>query len=108
MLEKANLYAQLYIRPNEQTLSRALGIATGDVLPLNDKGERVWPKARNADSIFQLLGELNASQGTAFLVANASGRGATKIPPFGRGHQSQYRPSALRLGCQRQGRIKLA
>jgi lipoprotein-releasing system ATP-binding protein len=24
--------------------------------------------ARNADSIFQLLGELNASQGTAFLV----------------------------------------
>ncbi len=54
MLEKANLYAQLYIRPNEQTLSRALGIATGDVLPLNDKGERVWPKAQD-DASFVLV-----------------------------------------------------
>ena len=47
-------YAQLYIRPNEQTLSRALGIATGDVLPLNDKGERVWPKVGD-DASFNLL-----------------------------------------------------
>lgn len=38
MLEKANLYAQLYIRPNEQNLSRSLFLATGDVLPLNEKG----------------------------------------------------------------------
>ena len=44
MLEKANLYAQLYIRPNEQNLSRSLFLATGDVLPLNEKGERVWPR----------------------------------------------------------------
>ena len=34
---KANLYAQLYIRPNEQNLSRSLFLATGDVLPLNEK-----------------------------------------------------------------------
>ena len=30
--------------------------------------QRVTPDARNADSIFELLGELNRSQGTAFLV----------------------------------------
>ncbi|MDX7989318.1 deaminase [Xenorhabdus sp. 12] len=54
MLEKANLYAQLYIRPNEQTLSRALAIATGNVLPLNDKGERVWPKLMD-DASFVLV-----------------------------------------------------
>ncbi|MEQ1965836.1 amidohydrolase family protein [Xenorhabdus nematophila] len=54
MLEKANLYAQLYIRPNEQTLSRALAIATGNVLPLNDKGERIWPKGLD-DASFVLV-----------------------------------------------------
>jgi len=51
MLEKANLYAQLYIRPNEQNLSRSLFLATGDVLPLNEKGERVWPKAQDDASL---------------------------------------------------------
>ncbi|CAM3241139.1 putative protein with metallo-dependent hydrolase domain, commonly a deaminase (fragment) [Xenorhabdus nematophila ATCC 19061] len=45
---------QLYIRPNEQTLSRALAIATGNVLPLNDKGERIWPKALD-DASFVLV-----------------------------------------------------
>ncbi|WP_149449813.1 amidohydrolase family protein [Escherichia albertii] len=54
MLEKANLYAQLYIRPNEQNLSRSLFLATGDVLPLNEKGERVWPKAQD-DASFVLV-----------------------------------------------------
>ncbi len=72
MLEKANLYAQLYIRPNEQTLSRALGIATGDVLPLNDKGERVWPKAQD-DASFVLV---DASC-SAEAVARISPRTAT-------------------------------
>ena len=72
MLEKANLYAQLYIRPNEQTLSRALGIATGDVLPLNDKGERVWPNAQDEASFV-----LVAASCSAEAVARISPRTAT-------------------------------
>ncbi|PHM47368.1 amidohydrolase family protein [Xenorhabdus miraniensis] len=72
MLEKANLYAQLYIHPNEQALSRALGIATGDVLPLNDKGERVWPKVQD-DASFVLV---DASC-SAEAVARISPRTAT-------------------------------
>ncbi|PHM38712.1 deaminase [Xenorhabdus mauleonii] len=72
MLEKANLYAQLYIRPNEQTLSRALAIATGNVLPLNDKGERVWPKLMD-DASFVLV---DASC-SAEAVARVSPRVAT-------------------------------
>ncbi|WP_340618124.1 amidohydrolase family protein [Xenorhabdus entomophaga] len=72
MLEKANLYAQLYIHPNEQSLSRALGIATGDVLPLNDKGERVWPKVQD-DASFVLV---DASC-SAEAVARISPRTAT-------------------------------
>ncbi|AFH93798.1 amidohydrolase family protein [Providencia stuartii] len=43
MLEKANLYAQLYTRPDELSLSRSLAIATGNKLPLDDKGKQVWP-----------------------------------------------------------------
>ena len=81
MLEKANLYAQLYIRPNEQTLSRALGIATGDVLPLNDKGERVWPKAQD-DASFVLV---DASC-SAEAVARISPRTATFHRESGLGH----------------------
>lgn len=46
MLEKANLYAQLYIRPNEQNLSRSLFLATGDVLPLNEKASVYGQKRR--------------------------------------------------------------
>ncbi|MGN8117221.1 amidohydrolase family protein [Labrys sp. 22185] len=45
MLEKANLYAQLYDGSDEFHLSRALSIATGGVLPLDDSGKRAWPKA---------------------------------------------------------------
>lgn len=45
MLEKANLYAQLYRGSDEFRLSRALAIATGGVLPLDDAGKRAWPKA---------------------------------------------------------------
>lgn len=72
MLEKANLYAQLYIRPNEQSLSRALFLATGDVLPLDEKGERVWPKAQD-DASFVLV---DASC-SAEAVARISPRHAT-------------------------------
>ncbi|MBZ6078230.1 amidohydrolase family protein [Microvirga puerhi] len=44
MLEKANLCAQLYGGSDEFRLSRALAIATGDVLPLSNEGEMAWPK----------------------------------------------------------------
>ena len=44
MLEKANLCAQLYGGSDEFRLSRALAIATGDVLPLSDDGNVAWPK----------------------------------------------------------------
>ncbi|RDI50520.1 amidohydrolase family protein [Microvirga subterranea] len=44
MLEKANLWAQLYGGSDEFRLSRALAIATGDVLPLSDDGKVAWPK----------------------------------------------------------------
>ncbi len=54
MLEKANLYAQLYTRPDELSLSRSLAIATGNILPLNHQGEQVWPKAQD-DASFVLL-----------------------------------------------------
>lgn len=45
MLEKANVFAQLYGYSDEYGLSRALRIATGDILPLSNQGERVWPAA---------------------------------------------------------------
>jgi cytosine/adenosine deaminase-related metal-dependent hydrolase len=48
MLEKANLCAQLYGGSDEFRLSRALAIATGDVLPLSDEGEMAWPKPSDA------------------------------------------------------------
>ncbi|PVD54084.1 deaminase [Terrimonas sp.] len=45
VLHKANLAAQLYGYSTEFGLSRSLGLATAGVLPLNDKGNRQWPKA---------------------------------------------------------------
>lgn len=54
MLAKAKLCAELYGWSNEFTLSRALRIATKDeVIPLNEKGERVWPlKGQEASFLF--------------------------------------------------------
>lgn len=48
MLEKANLWAQLYGRGTEFALNRALAIATGDILPLDEQGARIWPLAGDA------------------------------------------------------------
>ena len=72
MLEKANLYAQLYTRPDEFTLSRSLAIATGNVLPLDSKGQQVWPKAN--DKADFVLVDASCS---AEAVARVSGRQAT-------------------------------
>lgn len=54
MLEKANLYAQLYRGSDEFRLSRAMAIATGGVLPLDDSGKRAWPKVGD-DAAFTLV-----------------------------------------------------
>lgn len=44
VLQKANLMAQLYGYSTEFLLSRSLKLATANVLPLDDKGNREWPK----------------------------------------------------------------
>ncbi|WP_202306681.1 amidohydrolase family protein [Dryocola clanedunensis] len=72
MLEKANLYAQLYVRPSELSLSRSLAIATGNILPLNDKGERAWPKAEDEASFVLVDASCSAEA-----VARISPRTAT-------------------------------
>ncbi|WP_432413354.1 amidohydrolase [Pantoea allii] len=59
MLEKANLYAQLYGGSDEFSLSRALAIATNDVLPLSASGERQWP--RIGDSADMMLVQASCS-----------------------------------------------
>ncbi|KFC20350.1 amidohydrolase [Chryseobacterium sp. FH1] len=57
VLEKANLYAQLYGQSTEFLLSRCLKLATANVLPLDDKGNQQWPKVGDdANLVF-----LNAS-----------------------------------------------
>lgn len=45
VLDKAKLMAQLYGYGTEFGLSRSLKLATNNVLPLDDKGNRQWPKA---------------------------------------------------------------
>lgn len=45
VLQKANLMAQLYGYSTEFLLSRSLKLATGNILPLDDKGVQQWPKA---------------------------------------------------------------
>lgn len=32
---------------SERGLSRSLGLATGNILPLDDKGNRTWPKVND-------------------------------------------------------------
>ncbi len=48
MLQKANLVAQLYGYSAEWELSRCLRIATNEVLPLDDQGNRQWPRPGDA------------------------------------------------------------
>ncbi|MXP50601.1 deaminase [Pantoea sp. Eser] len=60
MLEKANLYAQLYRGSDEFSLSRALAIATGNQLPLSAKGERQWPKSGDEASMMLVAASCSA------------------------------------------------
>jgi cytosine/adenosine deaminase-related metal-dependent hydrolase len=60
MLEKANLYAQLYRGSDEFSLSRALAIATGNQLPLSATGERQWPKSGDEASMMLVAASCSA------------------------------------------------
>ncbi|WP_448950705.1 amidohydrolase family protein [Labrys neptuniae] len=71
MLEKANLYAQLYRGSDEFHLSRSLAIATGGVLPLDDKGERAWPKAGD-DAAFSLVNASCSAEAVARMPARTA------------------------------------
>lgn len=55
VLQKANLMAQLYGYSTEFHLSRSLKLATGNVLPLDDKGAQQWPK-KGDQADFVLIG----------------------------------------------------
>lgn len=72
MLEKANVYAQLYRGSDEYHLSRALAISTGGVLPLDDSGNRAWPKVGDEAGF-----SLTPASCTAEAVARVTARTAT-------------------------------
>ncbi|WP_292010451.1 amidohydrolase [Chryseobacterium sp.] len=54
VLQKANLMAQLYGYSTELMLSRSLKLATANVLPLDDQGNKQWPKSGD-DANFVLV-----------------------------------------------------
>lgn len=57
MLQKANRLAERFRWTDEHSLSRALGFVTGGLTPLDDKGNRVWPKAGDmANAVFVQAG----------------------------------------------------
>lgn len=61
MLEKAKHCAELYGWTDEFRLSRALQIATKDqILPLNEKGERQWPKVGDSADFVLLKASCSA------------------------------------------------
>jgi len=51
VLQKANLMAQLYGQSRELDLSRCLKLATCGILPLDEKGKQLWPKAGDEASV---------------------------------------------------------
>lgn len=60
VLHKANLMAQLYGYSTEFGLSRSLRLATAGVLPLDDKGNRQWPKAGDKANLVLLNASCSA------------------------------------------------
>lgn len=68
VLQKANLMAQLYGYNTEFSLSRSLKIATGDILPLDDKGNQQWPKIGDKANL-------------AFLDASCSAEAVARVSP---------------------------
>ncbi len=71
MLEKAYLYAQLYRGSDEFRLSRSMSIATGGILPLDDKGKRAWPNAGDEAS-FTLVGASCSAEAVARMPARTA------------------------------------
>ncbi|MDM1073525.1 amidohydrolase family protein [Empedobacter brevis] len=51
MLQKANLIADLYSWETEYDLSRTLGFATKNIVPLDNNGSMQWPKAGDEASL---------------------------------------------------------
>lgn len=54
ILQKANLMAELYGWETEYDLSRTLGFATKDLLPLDNKGSMQWPQ-KGDEAAFTLI-----------------------------------------------------
>ena len=71
MLEKAYLYAQLYRGSDEFRLSRSMSIATGGILPLDDKGKRAWPNVGDEAS-FTLIGARCSAEAVARVPARTA------------------------------------
>ncbi|UIR57678.1 amidohydrolase [Sphingobacterium sp. SRCM116780] len=68
VLQKTNVMAQLYGYATEFLLSRSLKLATGNILPLDDKGVQQWPKAGDVANL-------------AFLDASCSAEAVSRISP---------------------------
>ncbi|KOF20230.1 deaminase [Ensifer adhaerens] len=71
MLEKAYLYAQLYRGSDEFQLSRAMSIATGGILPLDNEGKRSWPNVGD-DAAFTLVGASCSAEAVARVPARSA------------------------------------
>ncbi len=68
VLQKANLAAQLYGYSSELALSRMLKLATAGPIPLDDKGNQVWPKVGDAADL-------------VFLDASCSAEAVSRMSP---------------------------
>jgi cytosine/adenosine deaminase-related metal-dependent hydrolase len=86
MLEKAYFYAQLYRGSDEYHLSRSLAISTGGVLPLDDDGNRAWPKAGDV-------------AGFTLVDASCSAEAVARVPA---------RSATFRKGCLVSGGVSKA
>ena len=68
VLQKAGLMAQLYGYSTELALSRSLKLATGGILPLDDQGNRQWPKVGDPAEL-------------VFLEAGCSAEAVSRVSP---------------------------
>lgn len=68
VLDKAKLMAQLYGYATEFQLSRSLKLATYNILPLDDEGNRQWPNAGDAANL-------------VFVDASCSAEAVSRVSP---------------------------
>jgi cytosine/adenosine deaminase-related metal-dependent hydrolase len=71
MLQKSNEIARIQYRSTEYDISRTLGYATGFITPLNDKGERAWPKIGDEASFNLVPASCSAEAVARLPVRNA-------------------------------------